>query len=103
MQCSKHSEHPADGMCAYSGRPYCAAELVDVDGRLYAKDNVGKVIADAKRSNQPANVYMNNAVAASSAMSLSGNGKKPINHLMHAVLTLLTAGLWLPIWIIKAC
>lgn len=106
MQCSKHTEHPADGMCAYSGRPYCAAELVDVDGRLYAKDNVGKVIAEAKRSSAPANVYMNAGGAAAStasASALSNGGKRPINHLFHLIMTLLTCGLWLPVWLIKAC
>jgi hypothetical protein len=100
MQCVKHPEHAADGVCAYSGKPYCAAELVDVDGRFYAKDNVGKVLAEAKRSAPSPNVFMN-AGGASSAVS--SNGKKPINHVLHAVLTLLTCGLWLPVWLIRAC
>ena len=104
MQCSKHTDHQADGMCAYSGRPFCAAELVDVDGRLYAKDNVGKVIAKAKQSNAAANVFMNSSsAAASSSVALSGSGKKQVNHVFHLIMTIFTAGLWLPVWLIRAC
>lgn len=32
---------------------------------------------------------------------MQGNGKR-VNHVLHLVLTLLTAGLWLPVWIILA-
>ena len=28
--------------------------------------------------------------------------RKRVNHLLHLVLTLITAGLWLPVWIILA-
>ncbi|MDV8001421.1 hypothetical protein [Rhodococcus sp. IEGM 1408] len=31
-----------------------------------------------------------------------GGGSKGVNHLLHLILTLLTAGLWLPVWIIIA-
>lgn len=31
-----------------------------------------------------------------------GGGGKRVNHLLHLILTLLTAGLWLPVWIIIA-
>lgn len=27
---------------------------------------------------------------------------KPVNHVLHAVLTVCTAGLWLPVWLIVA-
>lgn len=32
----------------------------------------------------------------------SGGGGKGVNHVLHLILTLLTAGLWLPVWIIIA-
>ena len=33
---------------------------------------------------------------------VNNNGGRRVNHALHLVLTLLTAGLWLPIWIILA-
>lgn len=98
MQCTKHPEHAADGMCAYSGKPYCAAELVDVDGRFYAKDNVGKVLADAKRSAPSPNVFMNAGGAAASSMLVAG--RKPMRHWLHVILSICTGGLWIPVYLI---
>lgn len=45
----------------------------------------------------PPIVINNTAIAAASA----GPGKKT-NHVMHAVLTLCTGGLWIPVWIVTA-
>ena len=33
---------------------------------------------------------------------VNNNGGRRVNHVLHLVLTILTAGLWLPIWIILA-
>lgn len=30
------------------------------------------------------------------------NGKKPVNHAFHLIMSLLTFGLWIPVWIIVA-
>lgn len=48
MVCSKHPERPAAGACAYSGKLYCAEDLVEVNGKMYAKDNLGKVMSEAQ-------------------------------------------------------
>lgn len=48
MQCTKHPEHVAAGVCAYSGKPFCADELVEVEGRMYARENLSLVFAAAK-------------------------------------------------------
>lgn len=105
MQCTKHPEHVAEGMCSYSGKPFCSHELVEVDGRYYAKDNVGKVLAEAKQaaSRAPA-VFMNAGGAAASASAAANSVpiavRKPINHALHIVLTVLSAGLWLPVYLV---
>jgi hypothetical protein len=38
MKCSKHVDHEAAGVCSYSGKAYCAEELIELDGRFYGKD-----------------------------------------------------------------
>lgn len=107
MQCSKHPEHEAEGMCAYSGKPFCGAELVEVDGRNYAKENVARVIAEAKHgaamvakaeAPQRPMVFMN----SSSASAVAVRRPKPTSHGFHLVMTILTCGLWIPIWILAA-
>lgn len=90
-------------MCAYSGKPFCSHELVEVDGRFYAKDNVGKVIAEAKAMPQHAPaVYMNagGGGAAAAANSVPIAVRPKINHALHIVLTILSAGLWLPVYLV---
>ncbi|AEF41288.1 hypothetical protein AS9A_2841 [Hoyosella subflava DQS3-9A1] len=37
---------------------------------------------------------------ASSSSPVMVNYQRPVNHLLHFILTILTFGLWLPIWII---
>src|ERR1017187_1927776 len=48
LRCTKHSDHPASGVCSWSGKPYCREELVDIDGKLVAKDNVTKFMQDER-------------------------------------------------------
>jgi hypothetical protein len=112
MQCAKHPEHEAAGMCAYSGKPFCSHELVEVQGRMYGKDYLDRVFAEAKEAVKPQQpmVFMNaggGGAAASSSAAAAGAGivvqKKPVNHIFHLIMTLITFGLWLPIWLIRAC
>jgi TM2 domain-containing membrane protein YozV len=62
MKCSKYFDRDAAGVCSYSGKPYCSDELVEVQGKMYGKDNLGFVMAEikeqAQKSNQPM-VFMN--------------------------------------------
>ena len=50
MQCSKHPQTNAQGICTYCGKPFCAECLVEVKGRMYCKDDLGNVIDEAKAS-----------------------------------------------------
>lgn len=104
MQCSKHPEHQADGSCAFSGRPYCAAELVEVDARLYARDNLGRVLEAARQASAAAApvTIVNSASAAASAGVVVVQRKKT-SFLMNLFLTFITGGLWLPIWLYRSC
>jgi len=115
MQCAKHQDHEASGVCAYSGKPYCEHELVEVNGRLYGKDHLDKVFAEAKESAKPQQpmVFMNaggaaSASAAAAAAAATGApGRKPLNHVLHIALSVFTGGLWLlvyiPLLLMRSC
>lgn len=67
MMCSVHPDRPVAGVCSYSGRFYCSDDLVEVNNKIYAKQNLGFVINDVKEQsiNRSApNVYMNAAVSS---------------------------------------
>lgn len=38
MKCTKYPERDAAGLCTHSGQPYCAEELVQIEGKNYSKD-----------------------------------------------------------------
>ncbi len=48
LRCIKHPEREATGICTYSGKPYCAEDLVEVSGKMYARDHLDKVFSEAK-------------------------------------------------------
>ncbi len=50
MNCTKHPETEAQGMCSYCGKPFCKDCLVEVKGRMYCKDDLGNVLDEAKQS-----------------------------------------------------
>ena len=50
MKCTNHPEVDAQGMCAYCGKPFCKECLVEVKGRMYCKEDLGKVLDEAKQS-----------------------------------------------------
>lgn len=73
MNCTKHPEVEAAGICAYCGKPFCKDCLVEVKGRMYCKDDLGNVLDEAKQtaasatpvinitnSNESSNVNTNN-------------------------------------------
>lgn len=81
MKCSKFPDRDAVGTCAYSGKPYCAEELVEIEGKLYGKDNLGRFMADSRESQRAGSsqpmVFMNaggGGGAAASSSAVSGQG-----------------------------
>ena len=62
MNCSKHPEVAAAGTCSYCGKPYCSECLVEVDGRMVCRDDVTRVMQEAKATAsvaQPAPINVN--------------------------------------------
>lgn len=81
--------------------PFCAEQI---NARAKKCRHCGETIDVALRASEEAlraanrnggNVYMNSSAAAAVAVPSRG-----FPHLIHFVLTLFTAGIWLPIWII---
>jgi len=50
MNCTKHVDSPADGMCTYCGKPFCKDCLVEADGKMVCRDDVSRMYQDAKSS-----------------------------------------------------
>ena len=48
MKCTNHPEVEAQGRCVYCGKPFCSDCLIEVKGKMYCKEDIGKVIDDAK-------------------------------------------------------
>ena len=48
MKCFNHPEHDAFGACVYCGRLYCKDCLIEVDGKMYCKTDIGNVVKEAK-------------------------------------------------------
>ncbi len=97
MQCSKHPEHAAAGVCSYSGKPYCADELVEVEGRLYSRDNLtavfneSKARAAAQQPPPPPMVFMNAGGASSSSSAAAAVGGGGYNRQVASRLSRSTA------------
>ncbi len=45
MTCVKHPETEAAGMCICCGKPYCKDCLVEVNGKMYCRDDLNKEFA----------------------------------------------------------
>ncbi|MCP5501374.1 MAG: hypothetical protein H7A25_15845 [Leptospiraceae bacterium] len=111
MKCSNHTEKDADGACVYCGKLFCSDCLVEVEGKNYCKQDIGKVFKEAsnktdKRSEMPM-VFMNagggGAAASASSSSSSGNSHsgRYIHWGMFLALLLCTGGIGLifyPLW-----
>ena len=70
MNCEKHKDVEAMGVCAYCGKFFCCDCLIDVNGKNYCKDDVGKAFDEAKTNNngQPS-ININNVSTATATAS----------------------------------
>lgn len=48
MKCVNHPEIDATGTCVYCGKFFCKDCLVEADGRMYCKADIGNVLKEAK-------------------------------------------------------
>ena len=91
MKCTNHPEVEASGMCAYCGKPFCQDCLVEVNGRMYCKADIGKAFDEAKQTSnaQPIINITNtndNANSNTNANVNSGMGLPPRKSKMTALI-----------------
>ena len=61
MNCVKHIDKEASGVCVYCGKFFCEECLVEVEGKNYCKSCVGKAFAEQKEmSKSPQTININN-------------------------------------------
>ncbi len=82
--------------------PYCAEKI---KAKAKKCKHCNEIIDAQMRDidvlkSQNKDVIVNNANAASSAITASDSGKKPFNHGGHMLVTVLTCGFWLPVYIL---
>ncbi len=91
MNCSKHPDKEAVGVCVYCGKFFCSDCLIEVKGKMYCRDCVSKAFDEVKEKDKPNNpiVFMNAGGASSSSASSSastsssgGTGNGYINHVI---------------------
>jgi len=54
MFCHNHPEVEAAGTCSYCGKPFCRECLVEVDGRMVCKEDITRMLQDARAAAMPA-------------------------------------------------
>jgi hypothetical protein len=48
MRCANHPDKSAVGTCVYCGKVFCSDCLVEVNGNIYCKADIGKVLKGKK-------------------------------------------------------
>lgn len=65
MNCTNHTDKGATGACVYCGKLFCEECLVDVNGKNYCRDCVGKAFDENKgASNATPNINITNTANA---------------------------------------
>lgn len=84
MVCINHTEKEAEGACVYCGKLFCNDCLVDVNGKNYCKNCVGKAFDENKNNagtpninivNTNSNVNTNNNSLGGGALAISPKSK----------------------------
>lgn len=97
MNCANHPDKEASGACVYCGKLFCPECLINVKGRMYCKDDIGKIMEEEKskaRNSQShaKKLYMNGG-AKSSSSAASGQLIPTKNKVLAAILAFLLGSL----------
>ena len=52
MKCTIHPEREASGICVRCGKLYCSECLVEINGRMYCRDDLNKLLEEAQKRKQ---------------------------------------------------
>ncbi len=130
MLCYVHTDRPARGACTACGEMICEECSVKLQNKRQCKPCVERgshpsamvqhgsgAMQMQSPSGQPMQMYGGSpgqpvifnisGGSSSSASSASSGGpivlvQKPFSHGLHLLITIFTAGLWLPVWILLA-
>lgn len=100
MNCLNHPERDAQGACVYCGKLFCNDCLVEANGKMYCKADIGIVLKDAKdeaaavKTSTP-NIIINNAnTNTNQNTNMAGNANYPYkSKLVAALLCFFLGGL----------
>ena len=76
MNCTNHTNKPADGACVYCGKFFCKDCLVEVKGKMYCKGCLSNVFDELRESSskqQVPMVFMNAGGGGASSSSSSSS------------------------------
>lgn len=48
MKCVNHPDKDIAGACVYCGKLFCSDCLIEVDGKMYCRNDIGNVVREAK-------------------------------------------------------
>ena len=87
--------YKAAGTCAYCGKFFCEDCLVDVNGRHYCKDDVGKAFDESSKQNKEAQnvININNVASANATAGSSDIGFPRKNKIVALILCIFLGGL----------
>lgn len=88
MNCSLHSGKEATGVCVLCGKFYCADCLIEIEGRMYCKNDVGKLVQSSQDKTRIAAVpsILIQNVAQPNAIVINYRYKKKTTALILAIL-----------------
>ena len=98
MRCNNHPEREAEGACVYCGKLFCSDCLVEANGKMYCKADVGNVIRDAKDEaaavrNASPNIIINSANNNTNTNTVGGANYPYKSKLVTALLCFFLGGL----------
>lgn len=91
LRCNNHPEREAEGACVYCGKLFCSDCLVEANGKMYCKADVGNVIREAKDEaaasrNANPNIIINNANNNTNTNMAGGMANYPYKSKLAAAL-----------------
>lgn len=92
MNCTNHSDREAVGACVYCGKLFCNDCLVEANGKMYCRSDIGNVLNEVKNEaaaskNVNPNIVINNANANTNTnTNMAGGSNYPSKSKLVAAL-----------------
>ena len=91
VDCYNHAGREAEGACVYCGKLFCSECLVEANGKMYCKADVGNVLREARdetaaAKNTNPNIIINNANNNSNTNTVGAGGNYPYKSKLVAAL-----------------